>query len=83
MNNISSLPEEVDHFLADLAQYGSNPEIDYNDIINFANANDTDSILSIKAHIADIAELDFDFEDDEVIISLDAIASLVKNTENS
>jgi len=79
MNKMTSLPSDVDTLLMDIAQmFETQPSIDYADIMKFAERADNDSIQSIRAHLEDAAEFDFDITEDEVQLSFDAVASLVK-----
>jgi hypothetical protein len=75
-NQVSSLPRDVDSLLEDIAQmFGG---IDYSDIIDFSNTATTEQINQIRINADELAQFDFDMEDDEAVIYFDNIVNIVK-----
>ena len=60
------IPSDVCSVLMDLAQAHSGKfEMDYNDIMDWGDKATKDDIIVVRGLIADLADLDFQFEDDE------------------
>lgn len=75
-NRLTNLPEDVDTFLESIAQMIEVEEdsIDFNDIHKFAARATDKDIRKMRNNMADLADLDFDFEDPEAVaISLQII----------
>lgn len=84
-NSLTSLPADVDSFLEDLAQMIEVKEdsINYTDIFNFAERADEKDIRKMRNQMADLADLDFDFDDPEAIAIVINIFQDVKGEINA
>jgi hypothetical protein len=60
------IPSDICSVLMDLAQAHSGKfEMDYSDIMSWSDKATKDDIVFVRGLIADLADLDFQFEDDE------------------
>jgi hypothetical protein len=77
-NKISGLPMDVDSTLQDLAQMFEvdGISLDYNDIIDFANAATSNDINEVRDIMANLSDLDYMIDEDD-----DAAALFVELVE--
>jgi hypothetical protein len=82
-NRLTSLPADVDDFLESLAQMieVEDDSINYTDIQKYADRATKVDIRKLRGQMADLADLDFDFEDPEAIAITLNIINEVKDVQ--
>lgn len=79
-NKMTNLPADVDSFLMDIAQMVEleGESIDFGDIHKFAEKASSGDIKTLREKMAELADLDFDFEDPDAEDILTNILNNVK-----